>query len=87
MSFDNRWDRVRKLGSGGQGEVWLVRDKERNNLASVKQMLRDALGLLNSARGEHRDDGFEKFCTALTKIGEAEPLFRFSPFGKRAASR
>jgi len=74
MRFESRWEIIEPLGEGGQGKVFLVRDKEKFSVDAVRAAVIDALvAMTHPAVAERgfREEAFERFCQAVQQITSA----------------
>ena len=72
--YESRWERVRELGSGGQGTVWLVRDKQLYGEGSFRNRFSDSLRDYTTGGGRPRDkeDRFAAVRQCILDIARAE---------------
>lgn len=71
--FKKRWEVIREIGRGGQGRVFLVRDKNKFNKDLILDDLKKSIARLNSGQTpEGYSEGFEKFSSAIKAIQNSE---------------
>lgn len=74
MSYENRWEIVKELGAGGQGQVFLVRDTQLHANGSLFDSVRNALAELGpgTVRYEVRLQALAKFRQCILDIVKSE---------------
>lgn len=69
MDSSDRWEKIRELGRGGQGTVYLVKDRQHQNDAMIQKDIRDYIRIAStSSTPEERDKHFRKFIEAISSI-------------------
>ncbi len=73
MSYEERWEHIRKLGVGGQGEVSLVRDTSLYKLQPLSDMFVKSLNDLSGVKYKNRaQEAFKELRTGIIDIVNAE---------------
>ncbi len=74
MEFKDRWEVVKDLGEGGQGKVYLVRDRQTFSMDKICVTVIDSIremGLSAFADGQ-REKAFSRFHTAVKQLIHAD---------------
>lgn len=69
MRFEDHWEVIKQLGEGGQGKVFLVRNKPVVSLDDIRASLTDALGsMMSVATKQIREQAFRTFRKAMEDL-------------------